>query len=51
MVQELEMIQFLERVANLVEQGDGELAVAHIDNKVYDLCLQVEQFEMEMAPA
>ena len=51
MINELEMIQFLERVARLVETGDTEMAVAQIDNKVYDLCVQVEQFEREMAPA
>ena len=48
---QLEMIQFLERVARLIELGDNEMAVAQIDNKVYDLCVQVEQFEQEMSPA
>jgi hypothetical protein len=51
MVNELELIQMLERVARLVETGQNEMAVATIDKMIYDLCVQVEQFELEMAPA
>jgi uncharacterized protein YihD (DUF1040 family) len=51
MVHELELIQFLEKVAHLVETGNDAMAVSAIDKMIYDLCMQVEQFEMEMAPA
>jgi hypothetical protein len=51
MVYELALIQKLERIAHLVETGATEVAVDAIDQMIYDLCMQVEQFEMEMAPA
>jgi hypothetical protein len=50
MINELEMIQFLEKVARLVEIGEDAKAVAAMDRKIYDLCVQVEQFEQEMFP-
>ena len=51
MVNELVMIQMLERVARLVEFNQKDEAVTAIDSMIYDLCEQVQQFELEMAPS
>ena len=47
MVQELEMIQALERIAHLIENQQNETAVRVIDSMVYDLCQQVEEFDSQ----
>jgi hypothetical protein len=47
MVQELEMIQKLERVAHLIENQQTETAVRVINSMVYDLCQQVDEFESQ----
>jgi hypothetical protein len=47
MVQELEMIQALERIAHLIENQQTETAVRVIDSMVYDLCQQVDEFESQ----
>ena len=47
MVQELEMIQALERIADLIENDRADSAIRVIDSMVYDLCRQVEEFETQ----
>ena len=51
MVNELVMIQLLEKVARLVELDQKDEAVALLDTMIYDLCVQVQEFELEMAPS
>jgi hypothetical protein len=45
MSNELHMIQMLERVARLVEQGQNDMAVATLDKMIYDLVKIIDGFE------
>jgi len=45
MSNELHMIQMLERVARLVEQGQNNMAVATLDKMIYDLVKIIDKFE------
>jgi hypothetical protein len=47
MVNELELIQKLEQIAHLIENQHNETAVRVIDSMVYDLCVQVQEFESQ----
>ena len=47
MVNELELIQKLEQIAHLIENQQNETAVRVIDSMVYDLCVQVQEFESQ----
>lgn len=45
---ELQLIQMLERVARLVEQGQNDMAVATLDKMIYDLVKQIQKYEEQL---
>jgi|TARA_B110000503_G_scaffold127315_1_gene196911 hypothetical protein len=47
MVNELDMIQKLEHIAQLIANEQSGTAVNVIESMVYDLCVQVQEFESQ----